>query len=526
MPIAEFVQAAQSRLAKGGTTSPKLMPQVFASRNDQSGTQEDRRRRSEQITTPSTAVASLGGANPPAQSAMPAKIPAAPTVIDRLHKEAANPDGAYITVMLPHMASDVDQIPPLNPAYATSIGAAYAKAVAILPLLHPTARVTIKIMAGIYYETVAVASPRIDFEGWDRATIAGQVQVLPIPGIDTKFSNLDFIAVAAPVRVDSPPNPTGAVWLMPNGDINPLFPLIQFRNCNFFSDSVAMLAESRFYAENCHWFRTGGQLAERPTNYNETDVPLTIHLLGTEMGPTLLRGCSIHSRLRSQDGASFPANASLGGPLDLVPLGYAWSVRGLSQGTYNSGNNAWISPNASVQVEDTVIEGSLLCQEARVAHTNCDVHGGILVGSIPDCGILGSRTGGLGVGLLYASLRGRPLFDPANGYVGDNWAMVTFDSMPIRSFQVAWVLPYNGNYPPGVNPSTYPGFGYVQVNQSPHHMRWDGGPANAFGTAGGIGIATIVNSATSACSWTGGDFTATLFGSCPQAVPMFDFYRM
>src|ERR1035437_113138 len=124
--------------------------------------------------TPAAVVASGGGSAAPAKAAAAVPVPpAAPTVIDRLHKESGNPDGMYITVMLPHMASETDQTPPLNAAYSTSINAAYVKAMASLPLLNPTARITIKIMAGIYYEHVVVTNPRIDFEGWDRATIAG-----------------------------------------------------------------------------------------------------------------------------------------------------------------------------------------------------------------------------------------------------------------------------------------------------------------------------------------------------------------
>ena len=505
------------------------MPQVFGGFDEHGQPDESRRRRS--VLTGTVATAAVPAVSPLQQNppAAPAKkTPAAPAVIDRLHKKAISEYGGYIYVGHDHGPWDTDQVPPLNPGYlyqakASSINDAYQEAIWALPkLAHPGARIGIVILGGVWYETLVVDYAGIDFFGSPRATIAGQVTLLPpkptkmfpMPHADTLFQDLEFLSLLA--GEGSAPNPVGGMMIPVLPDTDPTTVPVRFRGCKFMSDGVAMFAQSRFHATDCHWIRTGGQLTDTILTYDETNIPLVIQLTGMEQGETLIERSKIEARTRAQTG--YYSAPGVWQPLDNVPLGYALHVSGGSNVTLaDPPNSQTLWPHSSVQIEQSDVLGSLLNDQARVNHRFCDLHGGV-----PD---IAADEGG--PPLVYEVMRGEPLFnEPLVGYFGDRLALSSIDSCDIHSSLVALPMKWNGGYPPGIDPATYPGKSDIIVTNCTHFRRYDYATVSAFGTGGGTGIATVINSATGSSAWTSTGFTATTYGSCPVAVPLKSFYLM
>jgi hypothetical protein len=128
--------------------------------------------------------------------------------------------------------------------------------------------------------------------------------------------------------------------------------------------------------------------------------------------------------------------------------------------------------------------------------------------------------------LVYDVMRGRPLFDPVNGYYGDNAAYGSINNCIVHAAFIAGPTSWNGAYPSGVTPATFPGMSSLQVNGTTHLCRYDGATNTAFAAMGGGGAAVVSNSSTGSAAWAGGFDNVSTYGSCPVSVPMSSFYLM
>ncbi|MBU6231335.1 hypothetical protein KGP36_01600 [Patescibacteria group bacterium] len=453
------------------------------------------------------------------QAAAPASVPISappkqfvpPAVIDRWHKESGSLYGGYVMVARDHDSSETDQIPPLNPGYlyqskASSVADAYAKAVVMSKLIKgfPNARVAVIIVGGSWIEHFTVDTQGIDFIGIGLPMIGGCIAVqsaapkptMPYANLDTRFEGIAFRSYASDEK--SGPNLQGGLWLMPGTpDATPAWPLIRLKDCEFYSDAVAMFAQQRFYAEGCKWFST-----DTTPLADENRAPLQIQILGLEAGATILERCTIRSWLQNP-------SSDAAGPTDYIPGGYAWRVLGP-----NFGQRGFLDTNApSITFEQV---------SARVVANDCNIYGSLMVRGGGDVSHKhGSQHGAVALGpassgSAYAFLMGTPLFNNTNGYIGDAPAIARFSHTDTYAETIATSVAFDGTYPSGVTPATYPGTCYVAYIHSAHYVRLTGG--SPWAVIGGNGRADVVNSSTGASTWTGLLITSNSIGSNPVNV--------
>lgn len=465
---------------------------------------ETNKRHSAQGSATAAAVKALAApvSPAPAFTPVPAQPPPSQLGPDRWHKEAAGVDGGYIVLSPNHDPSETDQYPPLNSGYLyqaalPSLLDAYNKAVVMTRLMKsPNARVKIEIHGGVWnIGQLLVNRSGVDIIGIGRPSLLGQITIGPTS--DMCVHGIKFYC---------PPTITnGALFTVGflNPQASPLLYQNSFYDCEFYSDTIGSVFQRPFYAERCHWYQTSNA-----NGLDEIVLPLVIQANGFDTIASRMQSCSIHSWLTAPD-----INAR--GPLDRHPGGYALSFSVPGQGSFNTSSGdgpfAWATPK--LILDNCDIFGSLLVNQGDVEHDHCRVHGAI---PIPTT-----------TGQIYASLRGQPLFDSTNGYIGSALAIARFDHCKVNSGQIAQATIWNGQYPVGITPATYPGECYVQFFNSSHRCRYDGAAAEAFSVLGqGLGIADIANSITGAAAWSSATITANLYGSCPTGVPAQDFYLM
>jgi hypothetical protein len=480
------------------------MQQVFASKEDQSGTQEDRRRRSEVAAATTVSIPALGGVIPPS-SGTPTTLPAiTPTILDRFHKWAISGTGGYIMVGLDHAKNDIPgQAPPNNPGamYLTTVSSvteAYNMAAAAwaLPVVtSSTGRITICVMAGTWTETLPLnfQTSGIDIQGIGMPTIYWNATIMPTCDMQMyEFNSVAFLPLVS-----------GGVNIQPYVDLDAATPKNSFYLVKFFGDANAMVAQGRFNSYYCSWHQTA------PAASATVNVPLTIMInAATDLAPTRIRGGSINAIFVKQQlsGGEFGVGVNMGS----IPSGFALTVQNLLPGPFSTvgtfGDPLYLWPQAFVELDDVLVMGSLYQFGGRTQHTHCEVHGGIPFLSE--------------VGAVYAVLVA-PRFNNGdgsfNGYLGTE---VMFDDCVIRSQKIAQ---FNSNG----DLFEHPGMSVVYVNNSPHKTRWDGQAGSPWTTFDGNGTALVCNSGTGSSSWTAGGPTVTLTGSCPDSVlGLRDFYMM
>jgi len=434
-------------------------------------------------------------------AATPAKIPPVQLGPDRWHKEASGSGGGYIVLSPNHDLSETDQYPPLNSGYLykaslPSLLDAYNKAVVMTGLMKsPNARVTIEIHGGEWFiGQIIINQPGIDIVGIGNPSLTGQITINQTSDMKIRSINGYCPPAISNGFLNMPP--------FPDPQQSPTIYKNSFYDCYFYGDNIISLLQRPFYAENCHWIQTSGA-----NGISELVIPLTIQGNPLDAIPAWLKGCTIQSWLSDPD-----MNAH--GPLGRHPGGYAISYSLRGPGPFATGGvGYYLWPTAKLILEDCNIKGSLLINQGEVKHIRSICHGAIPIGTNP--------------GYVYAMLRGQPLFDSGNGYIGDAPAFARFDNCEMNSAQIARASAWDGAYPIGITPATYPGKSLLQFINSVHRCRYDGPAATAFsGIGGGFANATIVDSPTGALAWPAGDFLVNTYGSCPTAVPMPDFYLM
>lgn len=439
------------------------------------------------------AAPAVGGTGP----APPPPAPP-PTIIDRWHKWSFNAAGAYIYVGLDHDTKDTGQTPPPNPGYApansaSTINGAYTKALSMLSLLKPTARVIIVVHSGIYVENLVINESRIDFEGRGRPVLRGQLTILP-QASDVRF--LDF-------HVDCPDVRQPGVHVMAKvpvpGFIEPMpFAPIQFYDCWFSAPTLAFYSERRVYLEQCRGWRT----TLPPTPFDE-NPPVVFQAAYDDFWWSHAVSCWFGADFNDYNVPSPiglpPYNITVKKPsgfaVKATAKSPAYPMPPIILGGLTAQTDAdYAHPTSGLMLVNCRIDGSLLVEGWTVEHKNCDC--------------VASPSGE--VGGFYSVVRGWRFGDPLQHLPG----RVFFDHSRVQARVISL---FESDPMQPSNPMS--GGGKTHFRHSVHLNNFNAPSAIPFVVgAVGIGAADVVQSCTSAASWiSAGGPTVRLFGNCPTS---------
>ena len=288
------------------------------------------------------------------------------STIDRVHKEAAGPDGAYIVLAKNHDPSETDQIPPLNPGYmsltatASSLNDAYNKALFIVaqPWFLPTSRVTIQVLDGRWTESLDITSSQIDIVGFGRPVIVGRLHVTSSA---TTFNLSNFEIQSSDDLVEGVTVDAAPVVTLP-------YSSVQFRNVWFHGNRRAFVAYRRVYCEEC-WF-----WCDQPVDQEQEDPPTQIYASADDIDWTVFKDCRLwgYTEMYSIHGFTILGRTTAGFALkaSAKPLGvYEFN---LTPGLTHQGNTYLVQASSGLLLQDCQINGILLCEIWAVKHNNCD----------------------------------------------------------------------------------------------------------------------------------------------------------
>ena len=431
------------------------------------------------IKTPSVASAAV----PDVSTLNPGNAQLGP---DRLHKYSGGQYGAYVFLGPDHGTGQADQLPPTNPGYrtvgvsASSLNDAYTKALALAAVLKANARVCIKILGGVWVESLSMTSASVDIEG--TGTVLGHIDVAPSA---TQVS-ISGIEIASPDNNAALHVLLGPVFTFP-------YSSIRFYNLKIHGPQRVFWSERRVYLEGCEIFC---DLAVDPIL---EDAPAIFQAAIDDNNWSVARNCkfmaytTLHARAPipvpgacSPSGYAIKATMKLGGYLPtmsgLMALTPAYQVK----------------PNSGLALFNCEVQGELLCEGWAVKHDHCVVIG------VPQ-----GETGG-----TYATLRGLALVDPINGRYGQICTRVFFDHTQVHGYGIARFV----KDPTQTTGADHFG-GRVYFRHSEHLCQFDlgTGPATSPWSGDSIGEAAVVQSVTAHGTWSTGLGVITLIGNCPTA---------
>lgn len=400
----------------------------------------------------------------------PAKVkpPEPPVVIDRLHKESLSFEGGYIFVGKNHDTSETDQMPPVNPGYASatasSLNDAYKKALAFQPRLKANARITIYVMSGTWIEDLTLMAERIDWVGMGRPVIWGRVMIANIR--DIRMTGIEFrsrdLQEAVRVTIAPPPEPT----------FLSTYSLTKFFDCWFHGDQRALWTQRRIYLEGCRTW------ADTDTDPGLENPPFIVTASPDDIDFTVSVDCT-HTAFLTLD-MSIPRIMP---PGVRRPVGYAIRVMGQTgpppvPGLEDKTDAYLLHPMSGLLIRRGTVEGSLLCEQSVVLH-----EGGFQLGGLPSL----TKSGG-----VYAIIRGRRLDEQQIP------GIVQFDHAQTRAGLIAMFM--SSPEQPGVL-----GWGgAVYYRSSNHTCGYDGAEAAAVVNMGSVGEFYHDNQSATACPVWGG----------------------